>query len=74
MGRLPSTLIMPSPAAQVFSMFQSILLSLGQSINNNNALYISNYNINNTILYQHGHGVILNNNIHTTLSLPWRTI
>ena len=28
--------------AEVLSMFQSILLSLGQSINHDNALYISN--------------------------------
>ena len=35
---------MTSPAAQALSMFQSILLSLGQSIiNHDNALYISNY-------------------------------
>jgi hypothetical protein len=31
------------PAAQVFSMFQSILLSLGQFINHDNALYINNF-------------------------------
>ena len=35
----------PSPAAQTSSMFQSILLSLGQSINHDNALYINNYYI-----------------------------
>ena len=33
-------------AAQTLSLFQSILLSLGQSINHGNALYISNYYIN----------------------------
>ena len=43
-------LIMPSPAAQALSMFLSILLSLGQSINHDNALYISNYYIINTFL------------------------
>ena len=44
---LTSTLIMPSPAAQASLMFQSILMSLRQSINHDNALYISNYLINN---------------------------
>ena len=42
---LTSSLIMYSTAAQVLSMFQSILLSLGQSIKHDNALYISNYYI-----------------------------
>ena len=42
---LTSTLIMPSSVAQALSMIQSILLSLGQSINHNNDLYISNYYI-----------------------------
>ena len=39
---------MPSPVVQALSMFQSILyiLSHGQSINHNIALYISNYYIN----------------------------
>jgi hypothetical protein len=36
---------MPSPAAQALSMFQSILLFHGQSINHDNVLYISNYYI-----------------------------
>ena len=40
----------PSPSVQALSMFQSILLSLGQSINHDNALYISNYYI--SIFYQ----------------------
>ena len=39
---------MPSPAAHALSMFLSILLSLGQSITHNNALYISNYYIIHT--------------------------
>jgi hypothetical protein len=43
---MPSPLIIPSPSAQALSMFQSILLSLGQSINHDNVLYISNYYIN----------------------------
>jgi hypothetical protein len=43
---LTSTLIMPSPAAQALSMFQSMLLSIGQSINHDNALYITNYYMN----------------------------
>jgi len=37
---------MPSHAARALSLFQSILMSLGQSINHDNALYISNYYIN----------------------------
>jgi hypothetical protein len=37
---------MPSPAARALSLLQSILLSLGQSINHDNAIYISNYYIN----------------------------
>jgi hypothetical protein len=36
---------MHSPAAQALSLLQSILLSLGQSINHDNALFISNYYI-----------------------------
>jgi len=36
---------MPLPVGQALSMFQSILMSLGQSINHDNALYISNYYI-----------------------------
>ena len=36
---------MPSPAAQPLSLLQSILLSLGQSINHDNSLFISNYYI-----------------------------
>ena len=43
---MTSTLIKPSPAAQTISLFQSILLSLGQSINHGNALYISNNYMN----------------------------
>jgi hypothetical protein len=35
---LTSTLIMPSPAIQSLSLFLSIPLSLGQSINHDNAL------------------------------------
>ena len=42
---LTSILIMPLPAAQSLSMFQSILPSLGKSINHDNSLYISNYYI-----------------------------
>ena len=45
---LRSKLILPSPAAQTLSLLQSILLSLGQSINHDNALYISYYYINST--------------------------
>jgi hypothetical protein len=37
---------MPSPAAEALSMIQSILLFLGQSVNHDNALYISNYYMN----------------------------
>jgi hypothetical protein len=44
---LTSALIMPSPVAQALSLFQSILLSLGQSIAHDNVLYISNYYIIN---------------------------
>ena len=44
---LTSALIMPSHPTQALSLFQSILLSLGQSINHDNALYISNYYISN---------------------------
>jgi hypothetical protein len=40
-----STLIMPSPAVQSLSLFLSIPLSLVQSINHDNALYIGNYYI-----------------------------
>jgi len=46
-GVLTSTLTIPSPAGQALSMFQSILLPLGQSINHDIALYISNYYIIN---------------------------
>jgi hypothetical protein len=46
-----STLIIPSPAAQALSLFQSILLSLGQSINHDNALYISYYYININVVH-----------------------
>jgi hypothetical protein len=42
---------MPSHAAQVLSMLQSILLSLWQSINHDNVLYILNYYINILIKY-----------------------
>ena len=40
----------PNPTAQALSMFQSILLplGLGQSINHDNAIYISNYCIIST--------------------------
>jgi hypothetical protein len=52
-------LIMPSPAAQALLMFQSILLSLGQSINHYNALYISNYYMNNTSMYKENIQIML---------------
>ena len=42
---------MPSPVAQASSLFQSILLSLGQFINHDNAIYISNYYVNTNILH-----------------------
>ena len=40
---LTETLIMPEPQAKTLSVLKSILLSQGQFIYHNNALYISNY-------------------------------
>jgi hypothetical protein len=44
---ITSIRITPLHAAQALSMFQSILLSHGQSLNHDDALYISNYYIIN---------------------------
>ena len=51
------------PAAQALSMFQSILLSFWQSINHDNALYISNYLYNSYLCIGHYHD-------HETLIMP----
>jgi hypothetical protein len=40
---LTETLIMPEPQAKTLSVLKSILLSQGQFIYHNNALYIRNY-------------------------------